>query len=231
MIKAILGKKLGMTQIFAENGDAIPVTVIQAGPCTVLQVKTPDKDGYHALQLGFEGRRPKSVPSPMQGHFKRWGSKPLRFIREIKWDGKDEIKHGDQIRLDIFENTRRVDVTGVTKGRGFAGVVKRWGFGGGPATHGMSDRERAPGSLGRQHGVSQGVYPGKKMAGHYGNQRRTVRNLIIAKLLKEKNLLLVKGAIPGPNGGYLIIKEARKQKIPVTQMIKPPKEARKRGRR
>jgi large subunit ribosomal protein L3 len=188
-----------------------------------LQVKRRETDGYEALQLGFEERRPKGVTEPMLGHFKKAGVKPKKFIKEIRWDGQDDIKPGATFGVEIFENTKRVDVTGITKGRGFAGVVKRWGFAGGPATHGMSDRERAPGSLGRQHSISQGVYPGKKMAGHYGCEKLTVKNLIIARLHKQRNLLFVKGAVPGPNGGYLVIREAAKQKLPKPVEVKPAK--------
>lgn len=220
MIKSILGKKVGMTQVYTDTGVMERVTAIEAGPCMVLQVKKPEGDKYNALQLGFDEKREKSTNKPMAGHFKKANSTPKKIIREIKWDGKDEIKQGDKVTLDIFEKTNFVDITGITKGRGFAGGVKRWGFHGGPATHGQSDRERAPGSLGRQHSISQGVYPGKKMAGHYGVEKVTIRNLRIVKILKDKNIVLVRGGIPGPNGGYVILKESPKQRLPQIQTKK-----------
>jgi len=223
MVKSILGKKLGMTQIFSPDGEVIPVTVIQAGPCVVSQVKEIKTDGYSAVQLGFDDKKERLCTKPELGHFKKYNLTAKRFIREIEWDGKETIKGGDQVKVDIFEKVNKVDVTGITKGRGFAGGIKRWGFHRELATHGQSDRERAPGSLGRQHSISQGVYPGKRMCGHYGVERVTIKNLQIAKIIKNKNIMLVKGAVPGADGGYLIIKESANQKVPVRQT--PKKEA------
>lgn len=227
MVTRLLGKKIGMTQIFDDKGNCIPVTVIEAGPCTVLQVKTQDRDGYSALQIGFGTRKRTNVPRAELGHqipktdpkqSKEDRKKhlqaelkkvqPAEHVVEIPWDGKSEVKVGDQITCSIFENWKKVDVVGLSKGRGFMGVVRRWGFHGLPATHGQSDRERAPGSLGRQHSISQGVYPGKRMAGHWGVERVTMKNLDLVKLVKEKNLLFVRGGVPGPNGGCIMVKEA-----------------------
>lgn len=222
MIKSLLGKKIGMTQIYSDTGEVSPVTVIQAGPCSVIQVKNDKTDSYTALQLGFYDKKEKSCTKPELGHFKKNNIKPKRLVREVPWDGKDDIKPGTQIGLEIFEKTNNVDVTGITKGRGFAGVIKRHGFHRQPATHGQSDRERAPGSLGRQHSISQGVYPGKRMAGHYGVEKVTIKNLRIVKILKDKNLILVKGAIPGPNNGYVVLKESANQKVSVPQVQKKP---------
>ena len=226
MIEGILGRKLGMLQAFDRDGTVVSVTVIEAGPCTVLQVKTAKDDGYDAIQIGFGERRRKNTPRALQGHHipRPEGQKPedrkkqldqelrhLRpsvFIREIPWDGKEEAKVGQKITAKIFEGWTKIDVEGVSKGRGFMGVVRRWGFHGLPATHGQSDRERAPGSLGRQHSISQGVYPGKKMAGHWGHEKVTSRNLDLVKVDGEKNLVFVHGAVPGPNGGLVILKES-----------------------
>lgn len=227
MVTRLLGKKLGMTRIFNEKGRSYPVTVIEAGPCTVLQVKTKDKDGYNAVQIGFGQRRAKNVSKAELGHTiaKPEGQKPeerkkqvqgelknlkhtAEIVREVPWDGKEAVKVGDQINVGIFEAMKRIDVVGTSKGRGFMGVVRRHGFHGLNATHGMSDRERAPGSLGRQHSISQGVYPGKKMAGHWGVEKVTMLNLEIVKISKEKNLLFVHGAVPGPMGGHVLVKES-----------------------
>jgi large subunit ribosomal protein L3 len=236
MIKGLLGKKLGMTQVFSEDGTAAPVTVLRVGPCTVLQIKKAETDGYVALQLGFDDRKAKNVPRPLLGHIaaalsggQKEGDaeKPAegqkakadfskvvakRFIREVEWDGKDEVAAGQEVKLDILEGAAYVDVTGWSKGRGFAGVVKRHGFSGGPRTHGQSDRERAPGAVGRMHSISKGVMPGKRMAGHYGTERVTVKDLEIVKLDKDQNLLLVRGAVPGPTDAYVIIRRSPKPK-------------------
>jgi large subunit ribosomal protein L3 len=226
MVTRLLGRKLGMTQIYNDKGQCFPCTVIQAGPCTVLQVKTPEKDGYAALQIGFGERRAKNLSRAVLGHLlPKGGAKPEErrkaldrarkeiknapeIVREIPWDGKESFKTGDRITVAIFESWKKIDVVGTSKGRGFMGVVRRWGFHGLPATHGQSDRERAPGSLGRQHSISQGVYPGKRMAGHWGVERVTSRNLDVLKVDKEKNLIFVHGAVPGPTGGLVLLKEA-----------------------
>jgi len=226
MVTRLLGRKIGMTRLFDAKGKAFPVTVIEAGPCTVLQVKTKERDGYAAIQIGFGERRRKNTPRAQLGHQipRPEGQKPeerkkqfdgevkhLRpagFIREIPWDAKEEIKLGQKLTVAIFENQKKCDVVGTSKGRGFMGVVRRHGFHGLPATHGQSDRERAPGSLGRQHSISQGVYPGKKMAGHWGHERVTSRNLDIVRIQADKNLMFVHGAVPGPNGGFIQITES-----------------------
>jgi len=227
MVTRLLGKKLGMARIFNDKGRSYPCTVIEAGPCTVLQVKTQERDGYNAIQVGFGERRAKNVSRSQLGHLvaKTDGQKPEdrkkhvaselknlknapELVREIPWDGKESLKIGDKIDVSIFENQKRVDVVGTSKGRGFMGVVRRWGFHGLPATHGQSDRERAPGSLGRQHSISQGVYPGKRMAGHWGVERVTMKNLEVVKVVKDKNLLFVHGAVPGPMGGHVLVKES-----------------------
>ncbi|MBI2901428.1 MAG: 50S ribosomal protein L3 [Planctomycetes bacterium] len=227
MVTRLLGRKLGMTRIYSDKGRCYPCTVIEAGPCTVLQVKTKDGDGYDALQIGFGARRAKNVPRAQLGHMvpKQENQKPEErkkqlahhlkdmkyapeIVREIPWDGKEAVKVGDTLNVSVFETQKRVDIVGTSKGRGFMGVVRRHGFHGLPATHGQSDRERAPGSLGRQHSISQGVYPGKKMAGHWGVEQVTMKNIEVVKVIKEKNLLFVHGAVPGPMGGHVLVKEA-----------------------
>ncbi|MBI3268214.1 MAG: 50S ribosomal protein L3 [Planctomycetes bacterium] len=223
MVASILGRKLGQTQVYvtAEDvgnfqflnpktdvGRAIPVTVIEAGPCPILQVKTKEKDGYTALQLGFGKKKVKRTTKPLLGHFKKAGADPAQFVREVLWDGSGEPKVGEKVTVEVLKGAKTVDVIGLTKGRGFSGVVRRWGFHGGPATHGQSDRERAPGSLGRQHSISQGVYPGKKMGGHYGHERVTMQNLRVIRTDAEKNILLVHGGVPGPVGAFVIINQS-----------------------
>lgn len=211
MIRSLIGKKIGMTQVFNEDGAAIPVTVIEAGPCPAVQIRKKDVDGYTALQLGFDRKRERSVIKPEKGHFEKAGVEVKKILREVKWDGTDEVTPGQPFSVDLFANTDLVNVQGVTKGKGFQGTVRRWGFHGGPATHGQSDRERAPGSLGRQHSISQGVYPGKKMSGHMGHVRRTIRNLKVVRVDKDRNLLLLRGAVPGANGGYLLVTAVREK--------------------
>ena len=226
MLTRLLGRKLGMTQVYNEKGQCFPCTVIEAGPCLVTQVKTQENDGYAAVQIAFGSRRPKNVSKAQMGHLipkndvkpedrrkalerqiKEVKSAP-QVLREIPWDGKDPVKVGDKIDAGIFETWKKIDVEGTSKGRGFMGVVRRWGFHGLPATHGQSDRERAPGSLGRQHSISQGVYPGKKMAGHWGHEKVTSRNLDVIKVSKDKNLVFVHGAVPGPTGGIVLLRES-----------------------
>ena len=226
MVTRLLGRKLGMTQVYSEKGQCFPVTVIEAGPCTVTQVKTKDKDGYAAVQIAFGSRRSKNVARSQMGHLIPKGDlkaeerkkaltrqiketkKYPEILREIPWDGKEAIKAGDTLTCAIFDGLKKIDVVGTSKGRGFMGVVRRWGFHGLPATHGQSDRERAPGSLGRQHSISQGVYPGKKMAGHWGVEKVTSKNLDLVKIDKEKNLVFVHGAVAGPVGGLVMLQEA-----------------------
>jgi large subunit ribosomal protein L3 len=198
-----------MTQIFDENGAAVPVTIIEAGPCFVTQVRTPSKEGYSSVQLGFDEVKPKRISGGELGHLKKSNIPPLRFIREFAV--KDpQVTVGDQVKVDLFATGDSVDVTGTSKGKGFAGAVKRYHFRGGPATHGQSDRERAPGSRGS--GTTPGrVYKGAKGAGHMGNDRVTAQNLKVVLVDVERNLIGVRGAVPGSRNGLVMVKEARKQ--------------------
>ena len=209
MFKGLLGKKIGMTQIFDENGTAVPVTIIEAGPCYVTQIRTPDKEGYSAVQLGFEEVKPKRLTGGTLGHLKRNELPPLKFLREFR--AKElNVSEGDVVKVDQFAVGEHVDVVGTSKGRGFAGGVKRYGFGGGPKTHGQSDRQRAPGSHGS--GTTPGrVWKGARGPGHYGNARITSQNLKVALVDTERNLIGVRGSVPGPRGGLVMVKETRKQ--------------------
>ncbi len=210
MVEGLIGKKIGMTQQFDDLGNAIPVTVIQVGPCTVIQKRTVQKDGYSALQLGFVEEKPKRKPNKAQeGHFKKAGIPPARILREFSYRTKDEVKEGDQFFVDIFKVGEKVNVVGTSKGKGFAGVVKRWGFKGGKGSHG-SMFHRAPGSIGSSADPSH-VLKGKRLPGQMGDERVTVRNLTIIETDKEHNLLVVKGAVPGANGGYLLVKKVNFQ--------------------
>ncbi len=210
MKKGILGKKIGMTQIFAEDGRLIPVTVVEAGPCSVVQKKTVENDGYSAVQLGFGDKKEKNVNKPMKGHFAKAGVAPKRYLRELKLDNAEELNVGDEIKVDMFEAGDVLDVTGTSKGHGYAGTVKRWGTHRGPMSHG-SHYHRGPGSLGACSSPSR-VYKGKKLPGHYGVDKVTIQNLDLVKVDTERNLLLVRGSVPGPKGGLLIIKNAVKAK-------------------
>jgi len=202
-MKGIIGKKLGMTQIFAEDGTLVPVTVIQAGPVRVVQKKNKERDGYDALQLGFEEiKKEKKVNKPMMGHFKRASVPPYRILKEIRM--MEGFNEGDEIRVDIFQKGERVSVTGRSKGRGFQGVMKRHGFGGGPGSHG-SMFNRAPGSIGQCSFPSR-VFKNKGLPGHMGNTLVTIKNLEIVDIKVDQNLMLIKGAVPGANGGYVVIK-------------------------
>jgi large subunit ribosomal protein L3 len=206
MIEGIIGKKVGMTQIFDEAGNVIPVTVIKAGPCTVIQKKTKEKDGYEALQLGLvEDRQRKHPVKAESGHFKKSGSPVLKVLKEIKYQGPEEIKEGDQLLVDMFEVGEKIQVSGISKGKGFQGVMKRHGFAGGGAAHG-SMFHRAPGSIGASSYPSR-VIKGMRMGGRMGQDRVSVKNLKIVSIDKENSLILVKGAIPGADGGLLIIKK------------------------
>jgi large subunit ribosomal protein L3 len=209
MLKGLIGKKVGMTQIFDDAGVAIPVTLIEAGPCYVTQVRRPEKDGYTAVQLGFEEVKPKRLTGGQLGHLKRNNLPPLRFLREFR-EKEPEVQEGDKINVDVFAIGELVDVTGTSKGKGFAGGVKRYGFRGGPATHGQSDRLRAPGA--RSSGTTPGrVFKGSRGPGHMGHERVTTQNLGVVLVDPERNLLGVRGAVPGPKGGLVIIRAARKQ--------------------
>ena len=209
-MKGLIGKKIGMTQIFDESGRAIPVTLIEAGPCYVTQIRTPENDGYNAVQLGFEEVKPKRLTGGQLGHLKNNELPPLRFLREFRV--KDpQVNEGDKLAVgEVFSVGEQVDVVGTSKGKGFQGVVKRYGFRGGPKTHGQSDRLRAPGSIGATTTPGR-VFKGKRMPGHMGFERVTVHNLRVEYLDVDRNLLGVRGAIPGPKGGIVMIKEARKQ--------------------
>lgn len=210
MFKGLIGKKIGMTQIFDESGLAIPVTLIEAGPCYVTQIRRPEKDGYSAVQLGFEEVKPKRLTGGRLGHLKRNSLPPLRYLREFRV--KDpSVEEGATINVaDAFEVGERVDVVGTSKGKGFQGAVKRHGFAGGPRTHGQSDRLRAPGSRGSTTTPGR-VFKGARGPGHMGFDRVTVQNLDVVLVDAERNLLGVRGAVPGPRGGLLVIREARKR--------------------
>jgi len=200
-MRAILGKKLGMTQIFDENGDMIPVTVVEAGPCCVIQVKTREKDGYESLKVGYqEEKKQKRVNRPMRGVFEKAGVKPYRYIREIPYA---EAKVGDMITVEVFQKGDRVKVSGISKGRGFQGVMKRHGFGGGPGSHG-SMFNRAPGSIGQSAFPSK-VWKNLRLPGHMGSRKVTVKNLVVVDVKADQNIMLLRGAVPGPKGGFLEI--------------------------
>mgnify|MGYP006302955069 CR=1 FL=1 len=209
MLKGLIGKKIGMTQVFNDVGEAIPITLVEAGPCYVTQLRTLDQEGYAAVQLGFGETAPHKLTGGQLGHFTRNNLPPLRHLREFRVKEID-VEEGDQITVEVFEVGDHVDVVGRSKGRGFAGVVKRYGFSGGPKTHGQSDRLRAPGSIGATSGTSR-VFPGKRMPGHMGNHRVTAQNLEVALVDTERNLIGVHGSVPGPKGALVMIKEARKQ--------------------
>lgn len=212
-MRGILGKKVGMTQLFDESGAVVPVTIIEAGPCYVTQVKMADPDGYNAVQLGYEEVAERKLTKGERGHLKKANTPLLRHVREVRSEEAPTLTLGDVIKADIFKEGDVVDVTGITKGRGFAGAVKRWNFAGGPKTHGQSDRHRTPGSRGS--GTTPGrTYPGIKSPGHYGNERVTVQNLKVALVDPERNLLAVRGAIPGARGGLVLVRDAVKKKAP-----------------
>ena len=213
-MKGILGKKVGMTQVFRERGEAIPVTVIEAGPCFVAQIKTVEQDGYAAVQLGFEETKPTRLTQPQLKHLQKSNLPALRHLRELRVTD-DELaayEEGQTLTVDIFEEGELVDVTGTSKGRGFAGVVKRYGFGGGPKTHGQSDRQRAPGSVGACTTPGR-VFKGKRMPGRMGGERVTTQGLKVVLVDPERNLLAIRGAVPGSKNGLLLIREARKTRL------------------
>ena len=210
MSKAILGRKLGMTQIFTEEGQVVPVRVIESGNNVVIQSKTVESDGYNAVQLGFGEIKEKHLTKPLKGRFGKAGVDPVKFIREMRLAAPSEYKVGDKIGVDIFEAGQLVDVTGISKGKGFAGTVKRHGFARGPMGHG-SKSHREPGSTGAMiSGHGGRVLKGKKLPGHMGHERVTVQRLTLVKVDADRNLLLIKGAVPGPKKGLLIIKETVK---------------------
>jgi len=207
-MKGLIGKKVGMTQLFDDAGRAVPVTVIKAGPCYVTQVRTVDQDGYSAVQLGFEETKTQRLSGGELGHLKKNELPPLRILREFRT--KEDLEEGQTLTVEVFEEGERVDIVGKSKGRGFTGVVKRYGFSGGPKTHGQSDRHRAPGSIGA--GSTPGrVFKGKRMPGRMGTDTVTSQNLLISRIDPENNIIAVRGSVPGPKNGLVIIKEARKQ--------------------
>lgn len=211
----LLGKKVGMTQIYDESGKLLPVTVIQAGPCAVMQVKTAETDGYNAVQLGFEDVRPSRRKKPQIGHAHKADTTPKKFVKEMRLPDSVEpdCKVGDSVTVSAFANAEFVDVVATSKGKGFAGVMKRHGFGGFPASHGTERKHRAPGSISSfasDAGHGRGPKKGKKMAGHMGNCRVTTKNHKLVAIDEEKNLLVVKGPVPGPAGGYCLVRSAKK---------------------
>jgi len=208
MVNGLLGRKLGMTRVFTEDGRWIEVTLVEAGPCTVVQRKTAEHDGYEAVQVGFGDLKPKRCKKPIMGHFAKAGIAPKRVLREFRVDSEDALKAGDEIRTDMFKAGDRVDVCGTSKGKGFAGVIKRHHFRGGPGGHG-SHAHRQPGSIGQSADPAK-VYRGKRMPGHLGHVRKTTQNLEVINVDLEKNLLVVRGSVPGANGGLLVVKRSVK---------------------
>ena len=210
----LLGKKIGMTSVYSEDGKRIPVTVLSVGPCKVVQVKTPENDGYYALQLGYESVKPNKVNKPLLGHFKRAGVEPFKKLKEFRIENPDDkFEIGQTLSItDVFQEGELVDCTSKTKGKGFQGVVKRHGFGGGPKTHGQSDRWRAPGSIGASSYPSR-IVKGLRMAGQMGNKTATVRGLKIIKIMPEDNIILVKGSVAGAKGGYVVVRKSKKNKM------------------
>lgn len=215
MLAAILGRKIGMTQVYDDRGVSVPVTVIQAGPCTVLQVKSADgRDGYNAVQLGYQDVKPHRCTKSMIGHAAAAGTGPKRFIREVRVDAAADVKPGDVVTVEVFEQNqvRYVDVVGTTKGHGFSGVMKRHGFGGQPSSHGTERKHRSPGAIGAmagQRGRGRCIKKGKRMAGHWGHERRTSRNQRLIRVDKDNDLLLVKGSVPGANGSFVMVRQAK----------------------
>jgi large subunit ribosomal protein L3 len=210
MSPGILGKKIGMSQVFRADGQVVPVTLLKAGPCVVVQRKTPVTDGYDAVQLGFvEFAKASHTNKPRAGHLKKANADGVKFLRELKMrPGDDDLKQGDRVLVDQFKPTDKVDVIGVSKGRGFASVIKRHHFKGGPGGHG-SMFHRAPGSIGASSFPSR-VFPGTRMGGHMGTEHVTVRNLEVVEVVADDNVLIVKGAVPGPNGGYVLVRRAKR---------------------
>ncbi|HEY2154783.1 MAG TPA: 50S ribosomal protein L3 [Isosphaeraceae bacterium] len=205
----LLGRKVGMTQIYEPDGTAIPITVLECGPCTVLQVRTEERDGYHAVQLGFDDKKRKGANQAERGHAKKVDAEPKRYVREIRQEGPTEVAEGQTLTVELFNEIGRVDVIGTSKGRGFSGVLKRHGFKGLRATHGVKRMHRHPGSSGPSADPAH-TRKGIKKPGQHGNSRITVRNLKVVRVDPTNNLLLIRGAVPGPNGGYLTIRQTNK---------------------
>ena len=215
-IKGVLGEKLGMTQVFDDNNRIVPVTVVKAGPCVVTQVRTPDTDGYAGLQIAFGAIDPRKVTKPLAGHFERAGVTPRRHLVELRTSDASEYTLGQEITAETFEAGQKVDIVGTSKGKGTAGVMKRHGFGGQPATHGTERKHRSPGSLASRatwRGQSGKPKKGVRMAGHMGMDTVTTRNHPLVKLDRENNVLLIKGALPGPNGGLLFVRKSITAKV------------------
>jgi len=213
-IAALLGRKVGMTRVYDDKGTAVPVTVVQAGPCIVTQVKTADgKDGYNAIQLGFEDVKERRSTRPLVGHCKKTGQTgPKRFFREVRLNDKPTLAAGSTVDVDIFDLIKYVDVVGISKGKGFQGVMKRWNFGGQCGSHGTERKHRSPGGIGGGQGTrghGRAIRLGKKMAGHLGDEQVTAKNLALMGVDKEKHLLLVKGTVPGANGGLVFVRQAK----------------------
>lgn len=209
-MNGILGKKLGMTQVLTENGEVVPVTVVKAGPCKIIQKKVKNIDGYEAVQIGFEEKKEKKVTKQLMGHFAKAKVSPMKHLREIKVDNIADVQIGDEISVDMFTDGDFVEVTGISKGKGFAGVVKRWGFSGGPKSHG-SHFHRIPGAIGQGTDPSR-VFKGRKLPGRMGGDRKTIQNLRVFKVIKDENLLLIKGALPGAKENILLIKKSSRKK-------------------
>jgi large subunit ribosomal protein L3 len=204
-MRQLLGTKIGMTRLFTETGDEIPVTVIAAGPCPIVKVKTEKTDGYNAVVLGYGAKRKKLYTKPLLGFFQKTGTEPLRYLREMRLTAPEELNVGDVWTVDVFKRGEKVKVTGTSKGKGFQGAMRRHGFRGAQKTHGQSDRMRAPGSIGSSSYPSR-VFLGQRMAGHMGDERVSMRNIRIIDIDVEKNLIMLKGAVPGPRNGLVIIK-------------------------
>jgi large subunit ribosomal protein L3 len=208
MVKALIGKKLGMSQLFSPDGEVTPVTVIQAGPCTVTQIKSVDSDGYNAVQLGFGEKKPQRTTKPSLGHFKKSGKGPFAVLREVRVDDVGEFELGQEVSADIFQVGELVHVVGRSKGKGFAGTIKRWNFSRGPMSHGGMNK-RPPGSIGCSASPSR-VIKGRKMPGHMGNQMTTVKGLMVVDVRPEENIILIRGAVPGGRNGVVFIKKSGK---------------------
>lgn len=215
MSLTLIGKKIGMTQFYNEANELVPVTVVEAGPCPVTQVKTVKTDGYNAVQVGFKAQKEQRMNQPALGHLKKAGVAPVAYLNEFRTEGEPAYKIGDVLTVEKFAEGQRIDVIGVAKGRGFQGVMKRWDFGGQPDTHGHM-MHRRPGSIGMRQTPGH-VYKGRKMPGHMGAVRRTVQNLMVVKVFGDKNILLIKGSFPGANGDTVYIREAKKVKKTATK--------------
>ena len=205
----LLGRKVGMTQIYQDDGTVVPITVLECGPCTVLQVRTEDRDGYYALQLGFQDKKRKSATQAERGHARKVDAEPKRFVREVRQDGPSDVSEGQILTVELFGEVKQVDVTGTSKGRGFAGVIKRHGFRGLRATHGVKRMHRHPGSSGPSADPAR-TQKGIRKPGQFGNEKVTVRNLEVVRVDPTNNLLLIKGAVPGPNGGFITIRQTNR---------------------